>query len=142
MNSFGVTHCVANADGTAPVLHHERDVMQVERFDQGSQIRDMGRQGVFVIRRSLAFAETHVVRNDHPMRCRDRRDEAAVDVAPGGLAMQHHHRTAAALVDIMLAEPGGRTKFRCIGPGAIKRLIRLDHGSPRSAPLHRILKRR
>src|ERR1017187_5810187 len=87
----------------------------------------MGGQRVFAVRRCLTFAEPHMIRNNRPMSRRDRRDEAAVNVAPGWLPMQHDHRAAAALVDIMLLKARRRAKPWRVRPCAVKRLVRRDH---------------
>jgi hypothetical protein len=48
----------------------------------------MGSERVFPVERGFAFAETHMVGNHDPMRCRQRRDEISIYVALGWLSVQ------------------------------------------------------
>src|SRR3981081_520796 len=83
----------------------------------------MGARRVFATGGGLAFAEAHMVRNDNPMCPRQRRDEAAPDIAPGRLPVQQQDRTSGALVDILVPKPGGIGEIWRERPGSVENLV-------------------
>ena len=97
-------HAKAEADGTAPVLHHERHVAQVEVKREGGEVLDVAGERIGLIERLIRLAEAHVVRDDAAVGLRERRNEVAIKVAPGGVAVEHDDRLAFALIDVVEAD--------------------------------------
>ena len=83
-----MAHRVADANRPTPVLHHQSDIPKIQRVDERCQIAHMGAERVFPVGRGFAFAETHMVGNHNPMRCRQRWDKISIYVAPGWLSVQ------------------------------------------------------
>ena len=83
-------HGVDQADRAAPVLHHHRDVPEVQPLDEFRQPLDMPVDDVPVVVRDLvALTEADVVGRDTAVASREQhRDEFAIDIAPGRLPMQ------------------------------------------------------
>src|SRR5271154_2070182 len=65
---------------------------------------------------------------------RERCDKATINIAPGWLSVQQDNRTSSALVYIMLLKARRRAVPRRVGPGAVERLISLDHWVLRRFP--------
>ncbi len=83
----------------------------------------MGTERVLPVGRGLALAKTHMIGNYHPMRSRQRRDEIAIDVAPGGLSVQQQDWPSAAFIDEMLPESRGFREMRRERPGVFEVLV-------------------
>ena len=95
----------AEPDRAAPVLDDDGGVAQVELLDEP---RD--RAEVEVVRvvlepeRLVGAAEAEVVGGDRACGRRQLRDDRAVEVRPGRLAVEQQHRRAGALVEIVQTE--------------------------------------
>src|ERR1700754_4733751 len=87
----------------------------------------MGFQRIFASLWGLAFAKTHVIGNDDPVRRGKRRDEIPIKIAPGGFTMQTDDRIAFALVDIMHAKAVAVEKMRRKRPCSTKGFERRNH---------------
>src|SRR5260370_6184122 len=77
----------------------------------------------FPILRYSCFAHTHLVGNYAPVALRKRRDKVAIQVAPGRIAMNHHHWLPTSFIYIVHVESLGRGVVRGKGERAFKGLI-------------------
>ena len=86
----------AEPDRSAPVLGDQRDVAQVEAGDQAPRPLDVpGERVVGGAHRLVGAAEADVVGRDHPDAAVDEhRHDRAVEVGPGGLAVQQQRDRA------------------------------------------------
>src|SRR5438067_5170286 len=96
----------AQADQSAPVLAEESDVAEIELAQESAHPVEMSLVGVVrAARRLVAAAESRHVGGDRAQpRAGEDRDHLAVEVAPGGLAMEEEHRRTSALVDVVKAK--------------------------------------
>ena len=95
------------ADRAAPVVDHERRAAQVEVLQQRGRHRHVAVVRVPVgIHRLVGAAEAGEVGQHDPVaRVEQRGGDLAPQVAPGRLAVPHHHRRAVALVDVRHPQP-------------------------------------
>jgi len=69
-----------------------------------------------------------MVRDDHAVGFGDRGNEAAIQVAPCRLTVQHDHWPPAAFVDVVLTETRRGHEAWCEWPGAVEVLVFWNHG--------------
>jgi hypothetical protein len=102
-NSFRVAHREAQAGWAAPVVAHHCQTAQIELVDEAGEIGDMPVETMRLLAgRLLGQAETdHVGDDDAMSRIDQRRDDAAVEKAPGRITVQEQDGIAAALIDIV-----------------------------------------
>ena len=83
-------HRQRQAEEAAPVLHHQRDVVQIERADKGEQAVAVEIERVdALVRRLVRASETEKVRRHHAAARREEmRDHPPIEIAPGRLAVQ------------------------------------------------------
>src|SRR6202022_1515915 len=112
------------ADGPAPVLHDQGDVVKVELLDQPPHVLRGAAERVFAIGGRFRFAKAHVVGGDDAEISRKRRNEVAVQVGPGRLAVDQDDRLAGTFVDVVHPEAGRGRKVGRKGKRAVERLIR------------------
>src|SRR3954454_11238133 len=94
------------ADRAAPVLHDERDALQVELAHETRHRLDVAVVGVPLrLRRLVGAPEPEVVRRDAPRDPLERRDHRPVEKRPRRLAVQEQHRVTVSLVDVVHAQP-------------------------------------
>src|SRR5262249_40949295 len=104
------------------------------------EVVDVRADRVVTVLRSGALPEAHVIGHDHAPELRQARDEAPVQVAPGGLAVETHDRVTGAFVDEVHAEARAVVEVGAEGPGAVEGLVCRDHGP--SLPNPRTRRRR
>jgi hypothetical protein len=94
------------SDRPAPVVHHHGQRRQGELADEA-----LDRPVVRVVRvpvaldRFVGAPEPEVVGRDDPRDGRERRDQLAIQVAPGRLAVEQEDGIACALVDVVQPVP-------------------------------------
>ena len=95
-DAVGVLDGEPQPDRPAPVVDDERRVAHVEVLEQRGGHRDVAVVGVPVaLDRLVRAAEAHEVGQDHAVAgVAHRREHVAPQVAPGRLAVPHHHRAA------------------------------------------------
>ena len=108
--AFGRGHRQREADQSAPVLHDQRDVPEIERLDQAEQRLAVEIEGIGrFVGRLVGAAEARKVGRHHAIAgAGEDRDHAAIEVAPGRLAMQAEPGPvglARSFVDVMQAKP-------------------------------------
>ena len=95
----------AEPDRAAPVLDDDGGVAQVELLDEPRDRPGVEVVGVVVEpERLVGAAEAEVVGRDRAGGRRQLRDDLAVEVRPGRLAVQQQHRRARALVEVVQPE--------------------------------------
>ena len=94
---------IGHADCPAPIVYTEHEVPELEPLDQAGEVLAVRLEGVAVMLRFVRKAATEVVGRNHPVTLTQRRDEVAVVVAPGRIAVQEqqHWRITRALVEIV-----------------------------------------
>ena len=114
----GLDKRIAQAGRTAPVVTDERDALEVELPQQRDQIRRVAVEAVRVFARGLlGQAEAdHVGDHDAVAGLHQRRNEIAVQEAPGRIAVQQDDRVARAFVDVVHAPAVDPREPRCIRP--------------------------
>ena len=112
LEPVGHGHRQREADQPAPILHDQHDVAQVERLDEVDQAAavEIERVGL-VVDRLVRAAEAREIGRDHAMPGdREYRHHAAIEVAPGRLAVQAEPgpgRPARAGIDVVQAQTVG-----------------------------------
>ena len=101
--SFLVAHRKAQAGWSAPVVAHHCQTTQIELADKAGEVGDMPIETMRLLTgRFLGQAKAdHVGDDDAVSRIDQRRDHAAVEEAPGRIAMQQQDGVADALIDIV-----------------------------------------
>ncbi len=98
----------AQAQQTAPVLAHQMAGTELQVVQETFQLLEMEVITVVpLIAQLVRAAEANQIRTDHPIaRLGENRDHLAVEIAPGGFAMEHEHygRVRRPRVHIMHAE--------------------------------------
>jgi hypothetical protein len=98
------------ADRTSPVLRDDGGASELKRLQQGVEpFRVTGDAVELRIVRLVRPPEAEMIGNDRPVaRFHQGWDEVAVQVAPGRVAMHHHHRPTVgwALIDVVHAAVG------------------------------------
>lgn len=121
-HTVGVARRPREPDRTAPVLRHHRRLVEVERFEQRLEPIGVPRDAIQLgAIRLVRAAEAEVVGDDGAVACGDqRRDEVAIEVAPGRVAVHQDDRAPAAgsLVDVVHASVAAVEPVRGEGPGA------------------------
>ena len=119
----------AHADRAAEIMHHERDIAQIERGNEAFEIVDVILQPIAAVGRRRALAESHVVRDDDAMRSGERNREMSIQIAPGRFAVQTENEVAAArsLVDVVHEESRGVGEMRREGEAAAETFICSNH---------------
>lgn len=102
VDTFWVTRGPVQTDRPAPVVGHDRRPTQVEglqeRFHSLGVSRDAIQRG---IARLVGAAEAEVVGHDGSVSGLDeRRDEIAIQIAPGRIAVDHDHRPPIPRTDV------------------------------------------
>src|SRR5690606_17395984 len=100
----------AEADHAAPVVHGQGEVVtQAQVLDQPVQVLDAAAQGVAVglVIGLVRQAHADVVGHDAAAAIAQAQHQVPPVVGPGGIAVQHQHRIALALVQIALGEAIG-----------------------------------
>jgi hypothetical protein len=89
----------AEPDRAAPVLHDDREVVQVELLHQPDDRAEVEVVGVVLLAQRLVGApEAEVVRGDRPRARHELGKHLPVEVGPRRLAVQEQHGRAVALV--------------------------------------------
>ena len=107
LNILLVLDGVAKSDGAAPVLTHRGDALHFQPVDQPGYQLYVTLQRIL----SLTFwfvgkAETHQIGDDAAVTGRhQRRDHLPIQVAPGGLPMEHQNYRSISLIQVMKAHP-------------------------------------
>ena len=116
-HALGVLDREAQPDRPAPVVDDEGRVADVEVLEQRRRHRHVAVVGVPpALHRLVGAAEAHEIRqHDAVAGVPHRRQHVAPQVAPGGLAVPHHHRRAVALVHMGEAEPVDGAVVRLVG---------------------------
>jgi hypothetical protein len=101
--------CPVQPDRSAPVPRHDRRALQVERLQQRVEPFGVARDAVELrVGGLVGAAEAEVVGHDRAMPGLDQRwDEVAVQIAPGRVAMHHHHRAPVRRTDAKAAVLSG-----------------------------------
>jgi len=88
------------ADRAAPVVQHQRDLVQPEDLQQTHEVSDPNLERVVVrAGHRLRTTETALVGHEHPVPGLDQRlDGVAPQEGPGGVAVQQQDRAALTLV--------------------------------------------
>ena len=94
--AFRITGDDCHADEAAPVLAEQHRVLKVELFDQRRDPVDMSGIGVVALLRwFVRAAEADEVGDNDPAACFDEAgDHLAVQIPPGGLAVDQQHRAS------------------------------------------------
>ena len=89
----GILHRQREPEQAAPVLHDQRDALEVQRFDEAHQHRAMEIERVDrIVYRLVGAAEAEQVRcNDAMARGRKDRDHLAVQIAQVGWPCRHRY---------------------------------------------------
>ena len=143
--AVGVTHCPAQADRTAPVLGHDRHVAQVKRLKQRLEPVGVPRDPVQIrVVGLFGAAEAEVVGHDRAVPgVGERTDEVAVQIPPGRVTVQQHHRAPIARTHIDIVHPavGGVEPARLVRPAPTKGPVDLHHPRTlRNQPPYRLLR--
>ena len=119
-HALRVLHRPAQADRPAPVLHHHGRALQSELREQAGDELDVAVVGVpAAVGGLVGAAEAGVVRaRSRACPGHQRRQHLAVEVGPGGLAVEAHHRLALALVDVVQAQA---VELRVVGLEVVAR---------------------
>jgi hypothetical protein len=118
LHAVGVLDRPAQADRPAPVLHHHRRVAHVDRVVSARDQLDVAVVAVPAPVGGLVGAsEARVVDAQHPpTRLRERRDHLAVEVGPGRLAVEAHHRLAFPHIEGVETQPVRLHPARLVAP--------------------------
>ena len=116
-DALGVLDGQAQPDRAAPVVDDEGGVADVEVLEQRRRRRHVAVVGVPpALHRLVGAAEADEVGEDDAMAgVPHRGQDVAPQVAPGGLAVPHHHRRAVSLVDVGEAQPVDGAVARLVG---------------------------
>src|SRR5262249_7663192 len=145
-HALGVAHGVLGGDRATPVLRDEGDVAEPEPVHPARQVLDVGTERVVAVLWRLALPEAHVVWREDTPALGEPRDHAAIEVAPGRLAVQADDglRARRALVDVLQPEgPRGAGGWHLVEAGrvwprGVEGLVGGNHGAIRytaGAPL-------
>ena len=121
----------AETDRAAPVVHHQRDLAQVERVDQRDRVGHVvGEHVAARLGRLVGAAEAHVVEGHAAMPASAQQlDRTAVHVAPGWIAVEHQKwgSVARPLVHVVKPDVSGLGESGLVGkrpakaPGQLRR---------------------
>ena len=140
----GIAHREAQAGRPTPVVADHRQALQIQLADQARQVRDMPVEAVRLLAgRLLGQAEAdHVGDDDAVSRIHQRRDDVAIEEAPGRIAVQQQDGIAGALIDVM--HPPAIDPRVTGGEGPSRReTLRCSPESSRSCPVpHAVTRRR
>ena len=98
----------AEADGPAPVLHHERDAGEADRSEEVQEPSRVAAHRIGgAMARLVRATEADEIRGDRPEAPRrELRDDRPVEIRPGGLSVEQQHRMSALgpRIDVVQAE--------------------------------------
>lgn len=109
LKTSGHVYGQGQAEQRTPVLAHERHGAEVKPLNEPHEGIAMKSEGVNgIVDRFVGTPEAKVVRRDNAVaRLGEHRDHPAIQIAPGGFAVQaekHLRRVARAFIDIMKAQ--------------------------------------
>ena len=109
---FRSTHGQAHPNRSAPIVHHQSQVVQVQVIDQCGQVIDVLREGVIVFLRFVGQPAPDMIRHHTAVLTSQSFDEVAVVKRPGRVAVKHEKGFALPFIEVMHAvgtqfdEPG------------------------------------
>lgn len=113
---------VHEPDADPPVVEHEIDVLETDRFDELSEPVGMLPRSEWV--GLVGEAEVKVVRHDHPVGIGDMRDDIAPHVRLRRQAVEHDDDVAQALVEVVHVQPIGQFReVRLVGVAVVCQMV-------------------
>ncbi len=102
-DAIGVPSGPGHPDHAAPIVHHERDVADVELLDQPGHVRHSGGQRVVVgtVAGLVGEAAADVIRCHGPVIAPQLSNQVTVQEGPARIAVQHENHLALTLVNVV-----------------------------------------
>jgi len=100
---FGMPYGIAHSDGPAPIVYHQRNIIEVQVINQFFQIIDVLRECVIIILRFIGQSASHMVRYQAPELTSQPFDQVTVINRPGRIAVEHKQGLSLPFVEVMQA---------------------------------------